>query len=180
MKSNVKAADFRYFVLLQTRFLDSDFNHHLNNSVYTSFWNTMLQTYLLRCCPGAKEYGGVFVSASNDFLKPAAFPNKLLGAMKITDTQDSIITLQYGIFNPKNSPREPQPQQNNSKGIPSNGFIPHNSRDIGNLMSGFEASPCMIGTSKYMFLTRAGDNEKTISFELQNQLQDIHDIDAKL
>lgn len=94
------------------------------------------------------------------------------------DAEGPIITLQFGVFNPKHRSSETHLERNSLKDIPINGLIHHNDTpDINNFLSGFEVSPCMAATARYMFLTRV---EQNIGPKLQKHLQCIRDVNAKL
>ncbi len=94
-------ADFRYFTPLTTRWADNDIYGHVNNVMYYSFFDTTANRYLI-------EHGGLDIHQGNiiglvvdsgcSYFAPIAFPDQLLGALRVAHLGKSSVRYELAIF----------------------------------------------------------------------------------
>jgi acyl-CoA thioester hydrolase len=92
---------YRHFLSIQTRFLDNDAYGHLNNVVYYSLFDTVINRYLV-------EYGGLDVAAGPviglcveshcRFDRPTAFPDVLEAGLRVAHLGRSSVRYEVGVF----------------------------------------------------------------------------------
>ena len=77
--------DFAYFAEIQTRWMDNDFYGHINNAVHYSYFDTVVNRYLIDAgaldLPNGAVVGLVVETACNYF-KELAFPDTIMAARR--------------------------------------------------------------------------------------------------
>ena len=77
--------DYRHFAPIQTRWMDNDVYAHVNNVVYYSYFDTVVNGYLVNECAldiHASDTIGLVVETGCSFFAPAAFPDALEGGLR--------------------------------------------------------------------------------------------------
>lgn len=86
---------------LQTRWADNDLYGHINNVVYYSYFDTVVNSYLIEAGaldPQASKVIGLVVDTRCHYFRPLAFPQSLIGALRTARIGTSSITYEVGIF----------------------------------------------------------------------------------
>jgi acyl-CoA thioester hydrolase len=90
--------EYTHFFELSTRWMDNDIYGHVNNVVYYSYFDTIVNQYLI-------EYGefdihqsdtiGLMVHSECSYFTSIAFPDKIQGAFRVNRLGNS--SVQYGV-----------------------------------------------------------------------------------
>lgn len=94
-------ADYKYTTPITTRWMDNDVYAHINNVVYYSFFDTVVNGYLI--AEGALDIGnsdviGLVVETQCNYFAPLAFPDKVEGALRVDHVGNSSVRYEVGIF----------------------------------------------------------------------------------
>ena len=95
------AAAFAHFAGITTRWMDNDVYGHINNVVYYSFFDTVVNGYLV--AQGALDFTqgaviGLVVETHCNYFKPAAFPDTLRAGLRVAHLGSSSVRYEVGIF----------------------------------------------------------------------------------
>lgn len=93
--------DYKHFAPIQTRWMDNDVYAHINNVVYYSYFDTVVNAYLVN--EGALDIKdsnviGLVVETGCNYFAPAAFPGVLEGALRVARIGTSSVRYELGIF----------------------------------------------------------------------------------
>jgi acyl-CoA thioester hydrolase len=99
-------ADFRHFLPIPTRWMDNDIYGHVNNVVYYSYFDTVINRYLIDeggldiRAHAAGESGtiGLCVESHCKYMKPIAFPDDIDAGMRVAHLGRSSVRYEIGIF----------------------------------------------------------------------------------
>jgi acyl-CoA thioester hydrolase len=96
-----RRADYVHFLRIQTRWMDNDVYGHVNNVVYYSYFDTVINRYLaaeggLDIARGAVI--GLCVESQCRYLAPAAFPDDLDAGLRVTKVGRSSVRYEVGLF----------------------------------------------------------------------------------
>ena len=94
-------ADYRHLAPIQTRWADNDVYGHVNNVVYYSYFDTVVNGYLVEA--GALdihdgEVIGLVVETGCKYFAPAAFPDRLEGGLRVAHIGNSSVRYELAIF----------------------------------------------------------------------------------
>lgn len=94
-------ADYPHFLAIPTRWIDNDVYHHVNNAVYYTFFDTVINQYLMEA--GGLDFvqGGVIglaVETFCQFQKPIAFPDVVDAGMRVGNLGNSSVRYEIGLF----------------------------------------------------------------------------------
>jgi acyl-CoA thioester hydrolase len=94
-------ADYAAFRPLTTRWMDNDVYGHVNNVVYYSFFDTVVNGHLLDA--GVLDFErsdavGYVVETSCSFFAPIAFPDAVAGGLRVERIGTSSVRYGVGIF----------------------------------------------------------------------------------
>jgi len=94
-------ADYEHFLEIPTRWRDNDVYQHVNNVVYYSFFDTVINDYLMK--EGALDYEngvtiGLAVESHCEFHKPIKFPQNVHAGLRISSLGTSSVRYEVGIF----------------------------------------------------------------------------------
>ena len=92
---------YKYFTPIQTRWMDNDVYNHINNVVYYSFFDTIVNGYLI--ADGALDIEtspviGLVVETQCNYFAPLAFPEEIEGALRVAKIGNSSVRYEIGIF----------------------------------------------------------------------------------
>lgn len=98
---NLRRADYRHFLAVPTRWMDTDVYGHVNNVTYYSYFDTAVNQHLIE--HGALDVKnspdiGVVVETMCRFFKPVAFPDKLEAGLRLGKLGKSSVRYEIGIF----------------------------------------------------------------------------------
>jgi acyl-CoA thioester hydrolase len=93
--------DFRLFRPIATRWMDNDVYGHINNVVYYSYFDTVVNGYLVEqglLDPAASPVVGYVVETACTFFEPVAFPDALEAGLAVTDLGRSSVRYRIAIL----------------------------------------------------------------------------------
>lgn len=95
--------DFWHHLTLPTRWMDNDIYGHVNNVVYYSFFDTVINRYLIE--QGGLdihrgEVIGLAVETACQFLQPLAYPDVIEAGLRVAHLGTSSVRYEVGIFGP--------------------------------------------------------------------------------
>src|SRR5262249_49139641 len=84
-----------------TRWMDNDVYGHVNNVVYYSFFDTVVNGYLVAA--GALDIAksdviGLVVETRCSYFKPVAFPDRVTAGLRVTHIGNSSVRYEIGLF----------------------------------------------------------------------------------
>ena len=94
-------ADYKKLTPIQTRWNDNDVYGHVNNVVYYAYFDTIINEVLIhegKLDIHAGAAIGLCVESQCKYLAPAAYPDRLEGALRIAKLGNSSIVYELGIF----------------------------------------------------------------------------------
>lgn len=94
-------SDYPHFAPIQTRWMDNDVYGHVNNVVYYSYFDTVVNGYLLEAgllTIGDSEVIGLVVETQCRYFAPVAFPDRLEGGLRVSKLGTSSVRYELGIF----------------------------------------------------------------------------------
>lgn len=92
---------YRHFQSIPTRWMDNDVYGHVNNVVYYSYFDTVVNQYLIQ--QGALDIGksqviGFVVETGCQFLAPITFPDVVTAGLRVAKMGNSSVRYEIGIF----------------------------------------------------------------------------------
>ncbi|CEP20159.1 hypothetical protein [Parasitella parasitica] len=100
--------DYKYYLPIQTRFIDCDMYAHINNSVYYHYFDTIINEYLIRKCgldtssDNKTKPIGLVVTSQANFYASASYPSMIHAGLSISKIGKSSVTYRVGIFEQEN------------------------------------------------------------------------------
>lgn len=94
-------AEYQHFRLLTTRWMDNDAYAHVNNVVYYSFFDTVVNQYLIE--QGVLDIErspviGLVVETQCRYFQPLSFPDRVAGGLRVARIGNSSIRYEIGLF----------------------------------------------------------------------------------
>ncbi len=94
-------ASYKHFLTIATRWMDNDVYGHVNNVVYYSYFDTVVNDYLMR--HGGLDYRdgtvvGLVVETMCQYKKSLAFPESVDVGLRVTKMGNSSVRFEIGIF----------------------------------------------------------------------------------
>ncbi|KAK9895132.1 Thioesterase/thiol ester dehydrase-isomerase [Cystobasidium minutum MCA 4210] len=97
--AQAKSTYYRYWLPFQTKWHENDMYDHLNNAVYVTYFDAIINEFLITRCkmvPSSQDAPiGLVVSSSFSYNAPLEFPAPLLAGLSVTKLGKSSVT--YGI-----------------------------------------------------------------------------------
>lgn len=94
-------ADYPHFLSINTRWSDNDLYGHVNNVVYYSFFDTVVNEYLIRHGALDLEAGrtiGLVVETHCSYFASLAFPERIDAGLRVTRLGTTSVRYELGIF----------------------------------------------------------------------------------
>jgi acyl-CoA thioester hydrolase len=94
-------ADFRHFLAIPTRWMDNDIYGHVNNVVYYSYFDTVVNEHLVRVGGLDIREGpviGLVVETCCRFHRPLAFPGVVDAGLRVARLGNSSVRYEIGLF----------------------------------------------------------------------------------
>jgi acyl-CoA thioester hydrolase len=96
-----RRADFRHVTEITTRWMDNDVYGHVNNVVYYSFFDTVVNGYLI--AQGALDIArsdviGLVVETQCNYFKPVAFPDRVTAGLRVAHIGTSSVRYEIALF----------------------------------------------------------------------------------
>ena len=92
---------YRHFLSIPTRWMDNDVYGHVNNVVYYSYFDTVVNEYLLRAGvldSGSSETIGLVVETQCNYFEPVAFPDRVDAGLRVARVGTSSVRYEIGLF----------------------------------------------------------------------------------
>ena len=94
-------ADYPHFLTIATRWMDNDVYGHVNNVVYYSYFDTVINEYLIR--DGGLDIHdgsvvGYCVESQCRYLAPLAFPETIDAGLRVAHLGKSSVRYEIGLF----------------------------------------------------------------------------------
>ena len=101
-KENIETRDrYPHFLSIQTRWSDNDIYGHVNNVTYYSYFDTVVNSFLIDQGGLDIQTGGVIgvaVETMCKFNKPLAYPEVLEAGLRVGKLGNSSVRYEIGIF----------------------------------------------------------------------------------
>jgi acyl-CoA thioester hydrolase len=94
-------ADFPHFLDITTRWMDNDVYGHVNNVVYYSFFDTVVNRYLIDNKALDFRDGhviGLVVETGCNYFKPVAYPDRITAALAVEHLGNSSVRYRLAVF----------------------------------------------------------------------------------
>lgn len=100
-KEAIHRADFPHWLLIPTRWMDNDIYGHVNNVLYYSFFDTVINQYLIT--EGGLdihqgEIIGFAVETQCQFYEGFAFPDSIDAGLRVAKLGNSSVRYEIGLF----------------------------------------------------------------------------------
>jgi acyl-CoA thioester hydrolase len=94
-------ADYPHVQAITTRWMDNDAYGHINNVVYYSFFDTVVNTFLIDS--GALDIGkspvvGYVVETACNYFAPLSYPQKVLAGLRVAQVGRSSVRYEIALF----------------------------------------------------------------------------------
>ena len=92
---------FRHYAELPTRWMDNDVYGHVNNVVYYSFFDTVVNRYLIESGALDIHHGtvvGLVVETQCNYFAPLAFPQTIDAGLRVARIGSSSVRYEIGLF----------------------------------------------------------------------------------
>lgn len=143
---------FAWFLPVQTRWKDNDMFGHVNNAVYHSIFDSIINIYLIRHSGRSSGDGGpvgFMVHTECDYMRPIAYPDVYLAGMSVSKIGNSSVTYKTGIFELKSGEEYPRLDLQ----------LGHFREDIGEALRKYSADSICVGSYTHVFVDPAGGNK---------------------
>lgn len=101
-KPQPRARDaYPHFLPITTRWMDNDVYGHVNNVVYYSYFDTVVNAYLIRAGVLDVERGqtiGLVVETQCNYLASLAFPQQVDAGLRVAKLGSSSVRYEIGLF----------------------------------------------------------------------------------
>ena len=92
---------YRHFLSIPTRWMDNDVYGHVNNVVYYSYFDTVVNEYLIRAGVLDFEQGeaiGLVVETQCNYFASLAFPDHVDAGLRVAKLGSSSVRYEIGLF----------------------------------------------------------------------------------
>ena len=99
--SNLGRDYYRYFLTIPTRWMDNDVYGHVNNVVYYSFFDTVVNKFLIEQSQLDYSKGkvvGLVVETKCQYFAPIAFPDVVVAGIRVAHIGTSSVRYEIGLF----------------------------------------------------------------------------------
>jgi acyl-CoA thioester hydrolase len=100
-KTPARRADYPHFLAIPTRWMDNDVYLHVNNVVYYSYFDTVINRYLIDqggLDIQASPVIGIAVETTCRFRKSFAFPETVEAGLRVGHLGNSSVRYEVGLF----------------------------------------------------------------------------------
>jgi acyl-CoA thioester hydrolase len=96
-----KRNDFKHFHAISTRWMDNDVYGHVNNVVYYSWFDTVVNEFLIANEVLDIEHSpviGLVIETQCNYFASVAFPDRITAGLRVTKLGNSSVRYEVGIF----------------------------------------------------------------------------------
>ncbi len=93
--------DYRHFHAITTRWMDNDVYGHVNNVVYYSYFDTVVNAYLIGqgvLDPAASGTIGLIVESQCNYFAPLSFPEPVTAGLRVARLGNTSVRYEVGLF----------------------------------------------------------------------------------
>ncbi|HYH39965.1 MAG TPA: thioesterase family protein [Azospirillum sp.] len=101
MAENETRDDYRHFQTIPTRWMDNDVYGHVNNVVYYSYFDTVVNQYLIETGALVIESSpviGLVVETGCRYFAPITFPDRVAAGLRVAKLGNSSVRYEVGLF----------------------------------------------------------------------------------
>ena len=101
MAPHTARADYGHFLKIPTRWMDNDIYGHVNNVVYYSYFDTVINKYLIEeggLAIDSDEVIGIAVETHCQFKRPLKFPVTVDAGLRVGHIGNSSVRYEIGLF----------------------------------------------------------------------------------
>jgi len=94
-------ADYPHVQAITTRWMDNDAYGHINNVVYYSFFDTVVNTFLIESgalAVGKSPVVGYVVETGCNYFAPLTYPQKVLAGLRVAHVGRSSVRYEIALF----------------------------------------------------------------------------------
>ncbi|KPV72589.1 uncharacterized protein RHOBADRAFT_39171 [Rhodotorula graminis WP1] len=105
------ANEFRYFLPMQTRWNDNDSYGHMNNAIYSHYFDSVTNAYLLHHAypsPPAPRPIGLIVNSATTYAASVAYPQPVVAALAVSHLGTRSVTWRVALFAAEYGDDEPR------------------------------------------------------------------------
>ena len=102
---------YKHYLDMSTRWMDNDIYQHINNVVYYSFFDTVVNHFLLEndlLSIGNSKTIGLVVETKCNYFQPISFPDKIRAGLRVKHVGNTSVNYEIGLF--RNSSEEASAQ----------------------------------------------------------------------
>ncbi|KAM5248425.1 uncharacterized protein ACOB6Z_010591 [Ctenodactylus gundi] len=160
---------YGYFLPIQTRWQDNDQYGHVNNVVYYSYFDTIINHYLIRYC-GLKTslqtstMVGFMVANQCTYHTPIGFPQIPVAALAVEKVGNSSVHYRLALFPPKTTKEPPSVDHCDL----SDGFFLDHPK-----LAHFGALACTTGSAVHVFVNPATSKPSGLPEDFRRGLQKL-------
>ncbi|WP_420993815.1 acyl-CoA thioesterase [Cupriavidus sp. 30B13] len=92
---------YRHFQPITTRWMDNDVYGHVNNVIYYSYFDTVVNTYLIRQGVLDLEAGetiGLVIETQCNYFSALSFPDTVVAGLRVARLGNSSVRYEVGLF----------------------------------------------------------------------------------
>jgi acyl-CoA thioester hydrolase len=92
---------YPHFLQITTRWMDNDVYGHVNNVVYYSYFDTVVNEYLIRTGVLDVEHGttiGLVVETQCNYFAPLVFPERVEAGLRVVRLGSTSVRYEVGLF----------------------------------------------------------------------------------
>ncbi|MGF6727804.1 acyl-CoA thioester hydrolase [Paraburkholderia sp. GAS41] len=92
---------YRHFLPITTRWMDNDVYGHVNNVIYYSYFDTVVNEYLIRAGVLDVEHGatiGLVVETQCKYFAPLVFPERVEAGLRVMRLGSTSVRYEVGLF----------------------------------------------------------------------------------
>lgn len=93
--------DYRFHLEYRTRWSDNDMYDHMNNSVYSFLFDSIINSYLIEhcgLCPPTSSQIGLVVHSNSEYFGSVRFPSIVDLGLRVNKLGRSSVTYEVGLF----------------------------------------------------------------------------------
>ncbi|XP_033101709.1 uncharacterized protein LOC117104907 [Anneissia japonica] len=166
-------SSYKYFLPIQSRWSDNDQYGHVNNVIYYSYFDTIINHYLIKYCDlnvdlTETNMVGLMVETQCTFKQPVSFPEVVLAGLSVSKIGNSSVHYTIGLFAEKT--------QNKRESC-----FPFSSSFNGEDFFCHESEACAVGRCVHVFVDPATHKSICLPDKFRDSLERLHKtIDSKL
>ena len=93
--------DYRHFHTITTRWMDNDVYGHVNNVVYYSYFDTVVNAYLIEqgvLNPEHSDTIGLVIETQCNYFAPLSFPDPVVAGLRVARLGNTSVRYEVGLF----------------------------------------------------------------------------------